>query len=166
VVTKELVMSDPAASKTNEYCPRAESKAMTARRHRVVTAAATVCASVLLAGCGSPAPQPAGDKRVEAGAAIFRRCTACHTIGRDASDTDGPNLYGVVGAPVAERRPRYGYTAGLKSLGGVWTAERLDTWLTNPRRMVPGTTMAFGGLSNADDRANVIAFLSTQGPQK
>jgi cytochrome c len=159
-------MPERSETKTIEDRPRARSGAMTARKHGLLTAAVTVSASVLLAACGSPATQPEQERRVEAGAAVFRRCTACHTIGRDASDTDGPNLYGVVGAPVAERRPRFGYTAGLKSLGGVWTAERLDTWLTNPRRLVPGTTMAFGGLSNADDRANVIAYLAAQGPQK
>jgi cytochrome c len=70
-----------------------------------------------------------------------------------------------VGGPIGERRPRFSYTAGLKALGGTWDAERMDRWLTNPRRMVPGTTMAFAGLPDPKDRADVIAYLATQGPR-
>ena len=65
---------------------------------------------------------------------------------------------------IGERRPRFAYTAGLKALGGTWDAARMDQWLANPRRMVPGTTMAFAGVPDPKDRADVIAYLSTQGP--
>lgn len=118
--------------------------------------------ALALAGCGS-APDAAGDQ-IAHGKRVFQRCTACHTIGRYATDTDGPNLYGVMGAPIGERRTRFSYTAGLKALGGNWDEERMDRWLANPRRMVPGTTMAFAGLADPKDRADVIAYLSTQGP--
>jgi cytochrome c len=40
----------------------------------------------------------------------------------------------------------------------------MDQWLANPRRMVPGTTMAFAGLADPKDRADVIAYLATQRP--
>ena len=118
-----------------------------------------------LAGCG-PGAEPGADPggQVARGERVFRRCTACHTIGRYAGDTDGPNLYGVMGGPIGERRPRFSYTAGLKALGGNWDAARMDRWLTNPRRMVPGTTMAFAGIPDAQDRADVIAYLAMQGP--
>ena len=126
-------------------------------------------AALSLAACGS---DPAGDTRraasgvasAEAGARIFRRCAACHTIGRDSTDTDGPNLYGVMGGPIGERRARFSYTAGLKALGGRWDDARMDRWLTNPRALVPGTTMNFAGLRDPADRADVIAYLKTQGP--
>ncbi|MCK8456340.1 MULTISPECIES: c-type cytochrome [Sphingomonas] len=125
-------------------------------------AAGWVLLALALAGCGS-GPDAASD-RIADGKRVFRRCTACHTIGQYATDTDGPNLYGVMGGPVGERRTRFSYTAGLKALGGTWDAERMDRWLANPRRMVPGTTMGFAGLSDPKDRADVIAYLSTQGP--
>jgi cytochrome c len=121
--------------------------------------------ALALAGCGSGSEDPRSTSQVANGERIFRRCTACHTIGQYAPDTDGPNLYGVVGGPIGERRPRFSYTAGLKALGGTWDAERMDRWLTNPRRMVPGTTMAFSGLPDPKDRADVIAYLATQGPR-
>jgi len=119
--------------------------------------------ALALAGCG-PGPAPGTTSQIANGERVFRRCTACHTIGQYAGDTDGPNLYGVMGGPIGERRPRFSYTAGLKSLGGNWDAKRMDAWLTNPRKMVPGTTMAFAGLPDPKDRADVIAYLSTQGP--
>ena len=84
-------------------------------------------------------------------------------MGRGGADLDGPNLYGVVGHPVAERRPRFAYSAALRHVGGVWTFARLDAWLTNPAAFAPGTTMTFAGLPDGQDRADVIAFLNTQG---
>ncbi len=121
---------------------------------------------MLLAGCDpqQPAPRQTAGGDAQAGAVVFRRCAACHTITGSGSDTDGPNLYGVVGAPVAERRPRFAYTAALQALGGNWDRTRLDAWLRNPRRMVPGTTMNFAGLQDPKDRADVIAYLAANGP--
>ena len=100
------------------------------------------------------------------GSTVFRTCAACHSVGRGGPDVDGPNLYGVVGAPVAERRPRYGYTQALRDVGGIWTDRRLDAWLADPASFAPGTAMHFAGLKDAGDRADVIAFLASQGPAR
>jgi cytochrome c len=55
---------------------------------------------------------------VDNGARLFRQCAACHAIDKGAPDRNGPNLHGVLGAPVAGNRPRYGYTEALRSVGG------------------------------------------------
>ena len=100
---------------------------------------------------------------LSAGASLFGQCAACHSIGREGADLEGPNLYAVVGSAIAQRRERYAYTAALRQVGGTWTFERLNTWLTDPTAFAPGTKMAFGGLSNPQDRADVIAYLNAQG---
>jgi cytochrome c len=37
----------------------------------------------------------------------------------------------------------------------------MSEWLKSPKKFAPGTKMTFAGLSNPQDRANVIAFLNT-----
>lgn len=98
-----------------------------------------------------------------AGARLFRRCAACHTIGDGTPDLSGPNLYGVLGAPVGGNRRRYAYTRALRAAGGRWDFKRMDAWLKNPQHFAPGTSMAFPGLPASTDRADVIAYLNSQG---
>ena len=57
--------------------------------------------------------------------------------------------------------PGFNYSAGLKALGGTWTFDELNKWITDPRGMVPGTAMTFAGLSSEKQRADVIAYLDT-----
>lgn len=100
------------------------------------------------------------------GGEVFRTCSACHTVGRGGADVDGPNLFGVVGSRVAGRRPRYGYTQALRDAGGTWTEARLDVWLTDPAAFAPGMAMHFPGLADPQERADVVAYLATQGPAR
>ena len=100
------------------------------------------------------------------GTILAGRCAACHSMRRGGQDLEGPNLFGVVGAPIGQRRSRYAYTAALRHVGGTWDARTLDTWLTDPRRLVPGTSMSFPGLADPRDRADVIAYLTTLGAQR
>ncbi len=90
-------------------------------------------------------------------------CAACHNDAAGAGTKIGPDLYGVVGRPVASVQG-FGYTPGLKKLGGDWTYVALNQWLTNPMKEVPGTMMAFPGIPDAATRADVIAFLRTLSP--
>lgn len=97
-----------------------------------------------------------------AGASAFGRCAACHTIAQNGMGRNGPNLFGVMGAEIGHTSPRFGYTAALQNVGGTWTRERMDAWLTNPQRFAPGTAMQFPGLSDPLVRADIIAYLETQ----
>jgi cytochrome c len=113
-------------------------------------------------------PEPSLEKlldvaRPEAGARLFGRCAACHTIGQGAPNRAGPNLFGIVGKPIAAN-PSFGYTQALKAVGGTWDAKRLDAWLAAPSRFAPGTRMTFAGLQDPLDRADVIAYLGAQAP--
>jgi cytochrome c len=95
------------------------------------------------------------------GASAFHQCATCHAVGPDARVILGPPLNGI-----ASRRwgswPGYAYSSGLVAggtAGRVWDDATLDRWITAPQKMVPGTKMAFGGLSSAQERADVIAYL-------
>ncbi len=112
----------------------------------------------------SPAMADMQDDLAEAdvskGETLFKRCVACHTIEKGDRNKVGPNLYGIVGRPVADA-PGYAYSTGMKNYGGEWTVERLDAYLLQPRTEVKGTKMAFAGLKSEDDRVDLIAYLNT-----
>jgi cytochrome c len=96
------------------------------------------------------------------GADVFKQCTACHTINQGGASGIGPNLYASVGKPHGHV-PGFAYSDALKAVPGTWTFDALDAWLTSPRKYAPGTKMTFAGIANPQDRANVIAYLNSQG---
>lgn len=96
----------------------------------------------------------------EHGAQIAKQCAICHNFQEGQGPKIGPDLYGVVGRKIATA-PGFNYTAGLKALGGTWTFDQLNKWITDPRAMVPGTAMTFAGLSSEKQRADVIAYLDS-----
>ena len=100
---------------------------------------------------------------VAAGEKVFAKCAACHTANQGGANGIGPNLYGTVGEGIGQGKGDFAFSDALKSKGGNWTFENLDHWLTSPREFAPGTKMTFAGLGNPVDRANLIAWLNTQG---
>lgn len=114
-----------------------------------------------------PAAQPAATESaitvagdVKAGEKLFKKCRACHTVDKGGSNRTGPNLFGIVGGPVAGVEA-YKYSAAMKAYGGVWSPERLAAFLAKPRAEVPKTKMSFGGLKKEKDKADMIAYLAT-----
>ncbi len=95
------------------------------------------------------------------GERLFRQCSACHKLERGANGT-GPYLYGVVDREkgVADG---FGYSDTLAGMDGSWTPANLNGFIANPREYAPGTSMAYRGLSDPEDRANLIAYLATFG---
>ncbi|WP_082450884.1 c-type cytochrome [Sphingomonas sp. Leaf22] len=96
-----------------------------------------------------------------AGRRAFGRCAACHTIGAGRQALAGPNLHGIMGRKVAGDA-RFGYTQALIDHGGSWDAARMDAWLAAPSRVVPGTQMAFAGVRDPMERADLIAYLTEE----
>ncbi|MGO4622710.1 cytochrome c family protein [Ensifer sp. 2YAB10] len=114
---------------------------------------------LLLCLClGAPAAHAGGD--ATAGAAVFRKCAACHTASEPVNRV-GPSLMGVVGRPVASI-PDYSYSAAMKAFGAeghVWDEATLSEYLLSPKAMVGATKMTFPGLKKPQDIADVIAYL-------
>jgi cytochrome c len=118
-------------------------------------------AALFAAALGSAAARADGD--ADAGKQVFKKCHACHNVGEGAKNAVGPVLNGIVGRKAGTYED-YNYSDANKSSGITWDAATLDVYLTNPKAKVPGTKMAFPGLPSDKDRANVIAYLSTFGP--
>jgi cytochrome c len=96
----------------------------------------------------------------ERGQESAKPCGICHNFQEGQGPKIGPDLYGVVGRPVASV-PGFNYSAALKAKGGTWTFPALNAWIANPRADVPGTTMTFPGIPNENRRAEVIVYLNT-----
>jgi cytochrome c len=99
------------------------------------------------------------DGDAAAGKKTFAKCGICHLV-QPGKTLTGPSLFGVVGRHSASVE-KYPYSDALKKLDVTWDAATLDKYLTDPKAMAPGTKMAFAGLPDATDRANVIAYLAT-----
>ena len=94
------------------------------------------------------------------GKTIFGRCAVCHTVNKGGSNGLGPNLFGVVGRKAASLST-FMYSGALKASGITWSNDKLKAWIGGPARLVPGTKMAFGGISNATQVDDVVAYLNT-----
>ena len=93
------------------------------------------------------------------GEEVFKKCTACHNADKGGANALGPNLWGIIGEPVGKGHG-FAFSEALAGKGGSWDWATLSDWLSNPKKFAPGTKMTFAGLSNPEDRANVIAFLN------
>ena len=73
----------------------------------------------------------------------------------------GPSLYKVVGRKSGSV-PGYAYSDANKASGVTWTTDVLFTYLKDPKGFMPGTKMAFPGIKDDQDRANLVAYLEAQ----
>lgn len=94
-----------------------------------------------------------------AGERLWRQCSACHQLEPGANGV-GPYLHGVVGRATGAA-DGFGYSDTLATMGGDWSPENLSGFLENPREYAPGTAMAYNGMRDVEDRANLIAYLAT-----
>jgi cytochrome c len=101
------------------------------------------------------APALAADGNAERGEEIYTRCMACHTL---AHNRVGPRHCGLFGRK-AGSVPNYAYSSAMKKYGITWTEETLDRFIENPLKTVPGTKMGYAGIKDAQERADLIAYL-------
>jgi cytochrome c len=132
---------------------------------------------VIVAGADQPAGAEAAAPKADAkpfdlasyvadpvkGEKVAAKCKACHTFESGGPNRTGPNLFGIVGAPV-EHKADFSYSAAMadhKAQVGTWTEKNLFDYLESPRDVVPGTKMQFNGVKDPAERADLIAWLKT-----
>ncbi len=119
----------------------------------------SVALLMLLAGTGSAAQ----NSSAENGADVFKKCRACHLVGDTAKHAVGPALNNVIGRK-AGAAEGYTFSDNMRELGQgglIWSEAELSRYLENPKAVVPRGKMAFPGIADPQDRADVIAYLKT-----
>ncbi len=164
-----LALLAGCGSQKTETAPAAETTAEAPAATPAPEAAAPAAPADATATAAAPAATPAvatedfaaftGDAK--AGKVVFIQCQACHSI-KEGENRVGPSLYSKIGK-TAGQVPGFKYSDANKNSGIVWTEEKLFEYLKNPRAVIPGTTMAFAGIADPQKRADLIAFLKTNG---
>jgi cytochrome c len=118
----------------------------------------------LIAGLIFASPAAMADQigDAENGAKVFKKCSGCHQVGQGAKNRVGPHLNGIFGRKAATVSADFKYSKGLRRAGAdglVWSLDKLDAYLENPKALVTGTRMSFRGLKKTQDRNDVLAYL-------
>ena len=104
-----------------------------------------------------PAARPAAAADAAAGQMIFSRCKICHSLDAGKKIV-GPSLHAIFGRK-AGTADNFAYSEAMKSSGIVWNDDTLEKYLRNPHEDVPGNNMAFPGLKNDKEIADLLAYL-------
>lgn len=94
---------------------------------------------------------------------LFAKCASCHTITSGGANGIGPNLWGTMGEEIGKGKAGFAFSGALSGHGGKWDWAAMDQWLKSPKKFADGTKMSFAGLSNPEDRANLIRYINEQG---
>jgi cytochrome c2 len=103
------------------------------------------------------------DRQPPAIAAMLGRCGECHAFGAGAEGTDRLTLWKVHGRRLGDGANVHLYSEAMLQAaedGAVWDDARLDQFLADPKKALPGTNMEFAGISDGETRKGIIRFLA------
>jgi cytochrome c len=86
-------------------------------------------------------------------------CAECHSA-KEGKNKKGPSLFGIVGRKAATI-PDVKYSDALKDSSIVWTREKLQAYITNPKRTVPGGKMKYDGLGDTAELNELLDYLGS-----
>lgn len=92
------------------------------------------------------------------GQRVFGACAACHSLQPEQNMT-GPSLAELWNRKAGSLPSFNRYSSALQSANIVWNDKTLDDWIKDPQHVVPGNQMTFAGIENAQQRADLLAFL-------
>lgn len=118
----------------------------------------TLRVAAALAVLGLLATGAHADGDAEKGKKVFAKCKACHETSVEKNKV-GPHLKGLFGR-AAGSLEGFAYSDAMKASGITWSEETLQTYLKDPKAVVPGTKMVFAGLKKEDDIENILAYLA------
>ncbi len=101
------------------------------------------------------------DGDAAAGKKVFNKCKACHSMA-EGKNKVGPTLFKIMGRDAAAIEG-FKYSKAMKKSGLNWDEDTLEKYLAKPKKLVPGTRMAFAGLKKEADIDNVIAWMKANG---
>jgi cytochrome c len=96
----------------------------------------------------------------ENGQVLAKKCIACHSLGKGEPTKVGPNLWDIVMRPRG-KAPGFAYSEAMQAKGGHWDYASLFAFIAKPQAYIPGTKMAFPGIADPKQRADLIAYLRT-----
>jgi cytochrome c len=102
--------------------------------------------------------QAAAETNAGRGKTLFQACATCHSFDAKVNKL-GPSLNGIIGRPSASVEG-FLYSPAMRRAKIIWTAGLLNAYLESPQSGVfKGNRMPFAGLPNAQDRADLIAYI-------
>ncbi len=91
----------------------------------------------------------------------FEDCAACHSLEKGVNNV-GPSLSGVFGRKAGEIED-FRYSPAMKRSGIAWSPQTFEAFIAEPQKIVPANRMPYAGMTEAADRADLLAYLQKTG---